>query len=98
MVSENAASVLASKGDKLHSHEMHIRHADNGGYIAKHDLRDKHGRAPSDGQKDSREDQHPNMAALQAAIAQHMQQDPQGQPMQPDAQPDQEAPPAAAGA
>jgi hypothetical protein len=85
MAEDSAAKVLASKGDKLHTHEMHIRHADNGGYIARHDLRDKHGRPPADGQKDSREDQHPDMASIQAAIAQHMQQDTQGQPMQPDA-------------
>jgi hypothetical protein len=75
-----AAKILGGKGKKLHAHEMHIRHADNGGYIARHELRDKNGNPPADGQKSSIETQHPDMAALQAMIQEHMQQNAQGQP------------------
>jgi hypothetical protein len=81
---DSVHKALGGKGKKLHSHEMHIRHADNGGYIARHELRDKHGNPPTDGQKSSLEMQHPDMAALQAAVAQHMQQGAQGQPGEPD--------------
>jgi hypothetical protein len=83
-VPEAASKALGGKGKKLHTHEMRIRHADNGGYITHHELRDKHGNPPTDGQKASLENQHPDMAALQQAIAQHMQQGPQGQPGQPE--------------
>jgi hypothetical protein len=72
--------ILGGKGKKLHTHEMSIRHADNGGYITKHEFRDKNHNPPADGQRSSAEMQHPDMAALQAAVAQHMQQTPQGQP------------------
>ena len=74
--------ILGGKGSKLHTHELHIRHADNGGYIAKHDLRDKHGNAPHDGQRASIETQHPNMDALKSMLEQNMQQGADGQPAQ----------------
>jgi hypothetical protein len=77
---ESVHQALGGKGKKLHTHEMSIRHADNGGYITRHELRDKHKNPPADGQRNTMEMQHPDMAALQAAIAQHMQQNPQGQP------------------
>jgi hypothetical protein len=68
---------------------MSIRHADNGGYITRHEMRDKQGNPPVDGQRGSLEMQHPDMAALQAAVQQHMQQNPQGQPQTDDDQDDQ---------
>jgi hypothetical protein len=85
---ESAHKVLGSKGAKLHTHEFNIRHADNGGYITRHELRDKNGNHPADGQKSAMEMQHPDMAALQEAVAQHMQQNAQGQPMPPGGEPD----------
>jgi hypothetical protein len=85
-----AKKALASQGSNLHTHEMHIRHADNGGYIVKHDLKDKNGNPPSDGQRSTMETQHPDADSLHQAIDQHMQQDAQGQPTSPDDSDDQE--------
>jgi hypothetical protein len=81
---DSAAKVLSSKGEKLHTHEMHIRRSDNKGFIAKHDLANKHGAPPSDGQKSSKEYTHSNMKELLANVEQHMQQpDEQGEPDEP---------------
>jgi hypothetical protein len=67
-----AADVLSSKGEKLHTHEMHIRRSDNKKYIVKHDLATKEGNPPSDGQKATQEHSLNNMAELQAHLAQAM--------------------------
>lgn len=75
-----AAKILGGKGKKLHSHAMHLRHADNGGYVSTHDLRDKDGNMPADGQRATAEKIHPDMDALVAAVKEHMQQNAQGQP------------------
>jgi hypothetical protein len=53
---------------------MHIRRSANKGYIAKHELADKHGNPPSDGQKSTKEYTHSNMKELLAHVEQHMQQ------------------------
>jgi hypothetical protein len=66
--------ILGGKGKNLHTHEMHIRHSDNGGYIAKHDLADKDGNHPTDGQKSSKEYTHSNIKELLAHVQQHMSQ------------------------
>jgi hypothetical protein len=67
-----AANALGSgKGKKLRTVEMHVRPSENGKYIVKHDLRDKQGRPPMDGQKDSKE-YALEQAELQEHIAQHM--------------------------
>jgi hypothetical protein len=86
---ESAAKVLSSKGEKLHTHEMHIRRSDNKGFIAKHDLANKHGAPPSDGQKSSKEYTHSNMKELLANVQQHMQQQPDEQDEPEEPQPGQ---------
>jgi hypothetical protein len=68
----SAAAVLSSKGQKLHTEGMHIRRTANKGYVAKHELADKHGRPPTDGQKPDPEYALANHAALQAHVAEHM--------------------------
>lgn len=69
---DSAAKVLASKGKKLHTHEMHIRRGTEGGYITRHDLADANGNPPTDGQRPNAEYPIANDADLQAHIAQHM--------------------------
>jgi hypothetical protein len=59
-----AASILGGKGKALQTHEMHIRPTANKGFIVKHDLRDKEGRHPVDGQRDSAEYHMNNPAEL----------------------------------
>ena len=49
--------------------EMHIRHAANGGYIVKHDLK-----GPA-GQMDSEEHQLPDIDSLQSHVGDNMSQD-----------------------
>jgi hypothetical protein len=72
----DAKSALGSKGAKLHPHEMHLRHTDNKGFISKTDLRDKQGKAPTDGQRDHTEHSHANMKELLAHVEQTMSQQP----------------------
>ena len=75
---DSAAKALASKGSKLHTHEMHIRRGTKGGYIVRHDLADKNGIPPTDGQSPTAEYPIANPADLQAHVDEHMG------PMQPD--------------
>jgi hypothetical protein len=53
---------------------MHIRRSENKGYITRHELADKDGNAPVDGQKSSKEYTHANMQELLAHVQQHMAQ------------------------
>ena len=64
--------MLASKGAKLRTHEMHVRRTDNGGYIARHELRDRHGRPPADGQRSEAEYALSNPEELARHVADHM--------------------------
>lgn len=65
-----------SKGKKggKHVHEMHIRHAASGGYIAKHHFKPGGGGAP----QEPEEHAIPDMDALQQHVGDNMQ--PQAQP------------------
>jgi hypothetical protein len=63
---------------------MHIRRSENKGYISKHELADKDGRPPMDGQKSSKEYTHANMKELLAHVEQHMAQPQPGQDQEPD--------------
>jgi hypothetical protein len=67
-----AKRILGGKGAKLHTHEMHLRRTANKGFIAKHDLRDKHGNSPQDGQKGEAEYSLADKAAMLAHVGQHM--------------------------
>lgn len=71
-----AAKVLASKGQKLQAHEIHVRRtAAKGKYIAKHVLRDKNGNPPSDGQRGEKEYPLASKQELMAHMEQHMGDD-----------------------
>jgi hypothetical protein len=68
-----AAKILGAKGQKLHSHEIHIRRtAEKGKFIAKHDLRDKDGNPPQDGQRGEAEYALNSPQELLAHMQQHM--------------------------
>lgn len=71
-VPESAKKILGGKGKKLHSHEVSVRRTDGKGYIAKHQLRDKRGNPPSDGQRGEAEYALPDKAAMLAHLEQHM--------------------------
>jgi hypothetical protein len=64
-----AARALSSKGNKLHVHETHIRRIADGKFLVTHDLRDKHGHPPMDGQRDRREHSVDDVKALAAHVA-----------------------------
>jgi hypothetical protein len=78
---ESAAKVLSSKGQKLHTHGMHLRRTANG-YIAKHELRDSKGQPPQDGQSGEAEYNVANPAELGKHVEQHMA------PVEPDDEPE----------
>lgn len=69
---EGAAGALAGghrRGKGKPSKELHVRHAENGGYISKrHHMNEDGSPAPGHG----KESIHPDMEALQAHMAQEM--------------------------
>lgn len=67
-----AKQILGARGKKLHTHELHLRRTKNKGYIAKHDLADKEGNPPTDGQRSSAEYSLADKKAMLAHLAQHM--------------------------
>jgi len=67
-----AAKILGEKGKKLRAHEIHVRRTKNKGYIARHELRDKDGNPPSDGQRGEAEYALPDKAAMLAHMGEHM--------------------------
>ena len=75
-LTESAKKILASKGAKLRTHEVHVRRTKNKGYIARHDLRDAHGNPPSDGQRSEAEYALPDKEAMLAHMAEHMDTEP----------------------
>lgn len=80
-VSAAAQKILGAEGKKLHTHGMHIRRTANG-FIAKHELGDKHGRPPTDGQRSEKE----YNVATPEELAQHVQSAMQPIPQQDDEQ------------
>jgi hypothetical protein len=50
-VKEIAKKALAGKGQRYKPHEIHIQRTQNKGYLVRHSLADKNGRAPTDGQR-----------------------------------------------
>lgn len=72
METKEVKRILGGRGKKLHSHEVHLRRTDNGGYVAKHDLRDRQGHPPSDGQRGEAEYSLADKAAMLAHMDQHM--------------------------
>jgi hypothetical protein len=81
--SASAAAILSSKGAKLHTHQMHIRRSANKKYIVEHELADKNGQPPQDGQSATAEHTVDNIAELQAHVGQHMQPLPEAQDAEP---------------
>ena len=71
-VPATAKHILGGAGKKLHTHEIHLRRTKNKGYIAKHDLADKNGNPPTDGQRSSAEYSLANKAQMLAHMEQHM--------------------------
>jgi hypothetical protein len=70
---EAAAKVLGSKGKKLRAHEIHVRRtAEKGKFIARHELRDKDGKPPTDGQRSEAEYSLSSPQELMAHMQQHM--------------------------
>jgi hypothetical protein len=65
----DAKDVLGSRGEKLHTHEMHIRRIADGKFLVTHDLRNKRGMPPMDGQHDRREHSVDNVKALAEHVA-----------------------------
>lgn len=78
MKGKAALQILGGKGKKLHTHEVHLRRAQKGAYIARHELRDKAGNPPQDGQRGEAEYALPDKAAMLAHMQQHMGDEPQG--------------------
>lgn len=73
-----AAKILGSKGKQLHPHEIHVRRtAEKGKFIAKHDLRDKNGNPPMDGQRDQAEYALNSPQEMLAHMQQHLGQQPE---------------------
>jgi hypothetical protein len=69
---DRVRKILGGKGRKLHTHEIHVRRTANKGYIARHDLRDRHGHPPDDGQRGEMEYALPDQAAMLAHVQEHM--------------------------
>lgn len=78
-----AKQILGGAGKNLHTHEVHVRRTDNKGYIARHDLRDKNGKAPMDGQRSEAEYSLPDKAALMAHMQQHLGDEPDDDDQEP---------------
>ena len=76
LMASPAAKILGGKGAKLHAEGMHIRRTANKGFIAKHELRDKKGNPPMDGQRGEAEYSLADKAALLKHIEEHMQDEP----------------------
>lgn len=60
-----AEDVLGSRGEKLHTHSIHIRRIAEGKFVASHEMRNKHGDPPSDPRRATREyglDDHKHLA------------------------------------
>ena len=60
-----AEDVLGSKGEKLHTHAMHIRRIAEGKFVATHEMRNRHGDPPDDPRRATREhglDDHRHLA------------------------------------
>jgi hypothetical protein len=75
-----ARRLLGEEGAELHTHEVHIRRAHNKGFIARHDMRDREGHPPTDGQASEREYVLANKAAMLAHLDQHMSDPDAGPP------------------
>lgn len=67
-----ARKILGGKGKKLHAHEAHVRRAEKGSYVISHDLRDRDGNPPTDGQRSTKEYTAANEAEMLAHMQQHM--------------------------
>jgi len=71
------SKILGSKGKKLSAHEIHVRRAQKGAFIAKHLLRDKDGNHPVDGQRGEAEYALSNADELMSHIKEHLGAEPQ---------------------
>lgn len=78
VLGSDAHKILGSKGKKLHAHEVRIRRtAEKGKYIAVHQLRDKQGNMPEDGQRGEMEYPLSSPEEMLAHMQQHMASEPE---------------------
>lgn len=75
-----AAKMLGAKGKKLHTHSMNVARTDNKGFIATHELRDRNGNPPTDGQRSQKIYSLKNHAELAAHVAKHLGDAPEESP------------------
>jgi hypothetical protein len=71
-----AKDVLASEGEKLHTHAMHIRRIAEGKYVATHEMRNKRGDPPNDPRRATREHSLDDAKALAQHVEAAMAPDP----------------------
>ena len=67
-----AEQILGGKGSKLSTHGMHISRTDNKKYLVRHELRDKQGNPPTDGQRAEATHSLNSPEELLAHVQQHM--------------------------
>jgi hypothetical protein len=80
--SGKSKSKSKSAGPKKHVHTMHIKHADNGGWIATHDMQPPEG---GGGEPMPKPEDHiipPGIENLQAHVADHLSQEPEEEQQQ----------------
>ena len=72
--------MLGAKGKRLRTHTMNISRTDNKGYIATHELRDRDGNPPMDGQRSQKVYGLKDHNELAAHVAKHMGPPPPPEP------------------
>lgn len=82
--------MLGAKGKKLRTHTMNIARTDNKGYIATHELRDRDGNPPMDGQRSQKVYGIKDHEELGAHVMKHM--GPPAPPAPPDEDEEEEEP------
>lgn len=79
--------MLGAKGKKLRTHSMQIDRTDNKGYIATHQMRDRDGNAPMDGQRSQKVYGLRDHEELAKHVAKHMGPPPPPEPPDEDEEP-----------
>jgi hypothetical protein len=68
-----ARRIMGGKGKRLHVQSMNIRRAENQSFIVQHELADRQGNPPIDGQRSHVEYAIPNRESLLAHVAKHVE-------------------------
>jgi hypothetical protein len=88
--------MLGAHGKKLRTHSMQIDRTDNKGFIATHQLRDRDGNPPSDGQRSQKVYGIPTHEELAAHVIKHLGPPQPPEPPDEDDEPGPPPPPQAA--